>query len=310
MGADADTLLIEGAVAAADPHFEALVAADAVLARLWTGGEWCEGPAVLADGTVVWSDIPNDRVLRRRPDGTIRVDSPSHFANGHTLDREGRLIRCEHGRRQISLVADDGTTTTVVDSHAGGRLNSPNDVVVKSDGTIWFSDPPYGILSDREGHKAPSEQAGNFVYRFDPASGEIAVATDFPEEPNGLAFSPDESILYVSDTSAALRESGGNHHIVAFDVGADGRTLSNPRVFAEIEPGLADGFRVDIKGNIFTSSETGIVVYSPVGELLGRIAIPEKTSNCVFDGGRLYVTAGRSLYAIETLTSGAGLDVG
>jgi gluconolactonase len=299
---------VETTFVVADPRFEELVPADAELRRLWTGGEWVEGPAVLPDGTVVWSDIPNERVLRMAPDGSVRVDAPSHFANGHTVDPECRLVRCEHGRRQISRVAEDGSTTTVVDRFEGGRLNSPNDVVVKSDGTIWFSDPPYGILSDREGHKAPSEQAGNFVFRFDPATEDLRVASgDFIEEPNGLAFSPDESLLYVSDTSAALRDEGGNHHIVAFDVTADGR-LENPRVFAEIEEGLADGFRVDAAGNVFTSSAGGILVYTPEGELLGRIVVPEMVSNCAFggpDGRRLYITASSSLYAIELSTRGA-----
>jgi gluconolactonase len=208
---------------------------------------------------------------------------------------------------RISRTEHDGSVTVIVDRHAGGRLNSPNDIVVKSDATIWFTDPPYGIVSDGEGHRAESEQTGNHVFRFDPADGSLRIATDVIEEPNGLAFSPDEAILYVSDTSAAMREGTGNHHVVAFDV-RDGEQLVDPRVFAVMKSGLPDGFRVDRGGNLFSSSADGIHVIAPDATPLGRIPVPEVVSNCAF-GGRagttLFITASTSLYAIELQTVGA-----
>src|SRR3954454_13054379 len=274
---------------------------DSVVTRLWTGGEWLEGPVCLPDGDVLFSDIPNDRVLRWSPDGGVRVElQPCGHANGHTLDREGRLVRCEHGRRRVSRVEADGTVHGLVDRYDGKRLNSPNDVVVRSDGTIWFTDPPYGILSDREGHKADSELGEHYVFRLDPATGELTIVTDAVEDPNGLAFSPDETILYVSDTSGARLGDAGNPHIVAFDVAGSAR-LERARVFAVIEPGLADGFRVDPDGNLYSSSAAGLIVYAPQGEELGRTPVPEVPSTCVFDatGARLYVTASSSLYAVD-----------
>ena len=295
---------------ALDPAFHDLVPAAARLERLMGGAAWAEGPVWLPeDGSVLWSDIPNDRVLRWSPDGDSgEAIRPSDFANGHALDLDGSVIACEHGRRRISRLLSDGTRETIVDAYRGRRLNSPNDVIVKSDGTIWFSDPPYGIVGDREGHRASSELEGNFVFRLDRTTGGLAVATDAIEEPNGLAFSPDESILYVSDTSAALRSDGsGNHHIVAFDV-EDGRALAGPRIFYVASPGLADGFRVDRAGNVFTSATDGIHVVDPTGRLLGKILVPEKVSNCVFGGPdlrRLFITAASSLYAIDLATSGA-----
>jgi gluconolactonase len=295
---------------ACDPRFETLVPREAQLTRIMTGAAWAEGPVWLpADGSVLWSDIPNNRVLRWAPDGSSGVFREHvDFQNGHTLDRDGSVLACEHGGRRIVRLAADGRATSVVERYQGRRLNSPNDLVVKSDGTIWFSDPPYGIVSDIEGHKADSELGDNYVFRWDPATETLAIATDAIEEPNGLAFSPDESILYVADTSAALRkDETGNHHIVAFNV-VDGRDLLDPRVFYVAEPGIADGFRVDEEGNVFTSAADGIHVVAPDGTLLGRIFVPEKTSNCVFggpDGRRLFITAGTSLYAIDLATAGA-----
>lgn len=292
-----------------DDRFAALVPASASLERLATGAAWSEGPVyVPRDDCVLWSDVPNNRVLRwARGEGMSVHTAPSDFANGHTLDLDGRVVRCEHGGRRISLVKPDGTVVTLVDRFEGRRLNSPNDVVVRSDGTIWFTDPPYGILSDREGHKAESELGVNHVFRFDPAAGELTAVTDAVEEPNGLAFSPDESLLYVSDTSAALGRHEGHHHIVAFDV-EDGRRLGEPRVLAVIEPGLADGFRVDVHGNLFTSAGDGVHVLAADGTLLGKIHVPETVSNCVFGGPRrtrLFITATTSLYAIDVSTAGA-----
>jgi gluconolactonase len=195
----------------------------------------------------------------------------------------------------------------LVDRYQGRRLNSPNDLVEKRDGSIWFTDPPYGILSDREGHQAPSELRANYVFRYDPATGALDVASDLAEEPNGLAFSPDESVLYVTDTSAALRTDGsGNHHILAFDV-IGGRTLARPRVFAVVEPGLADGIRVDERGRVYTSSEDSVQVYHPDGTRLARIPVPEKVGNLTFGGAardELYICASTSLYRIRLNTHG------
>jgi len=296
--------------APADPAFSQLLAPGAVLRRLATGAIWSEGPVWLPeDGNVLWSDIPGNRVLRWSPSGEVSVFlDGAEFENGHTLDLDGSVIACSHGERRIERLGRDGTRTPIVERYRGPRLNSPNDVIVKSDGTIWFSDPQYGIVQAHEGHLAESEIGDNLVFRFDPATGDLDAVTDAPDEPNGLAFSPDESILYVADTSAALRTDGsGNHHILAFDV-VDGRRLANPRLFYDCPAGLADGFRVDVEGRIWTSSLDGIRVVTPDGRELGRIPVPEKTSNCVFggtEGNQLFITAGTSLYTIETATRGA-----
>lgn len=305
---------IPGWSALADaPGFDALVPPGASLLRLATGATWSEGPVWLpGDGSVIWSDIPANRLLRWSPvSGASVFLAPSGFENGHVLDLDGSVLACSHGERRIERLGLDGTITPVVDRYRGHRLNSPNDLVVKRDGTIWFSDPPYGIVSDREGHRADSEIGDNLVYRFDPASGEITAVTDAVEEPNGLAFSPDETLLYVADTSAALRhDGGGNRHIVVFDVIDGGTRLERPRVFYALSAaeGLADGFRVDEGGNVFTSADDGIHVVSPDGTRLGRIPVPERVSNCVFggpDGTRLFITATTSLYAIDLATRGA-----
>jgi len=291
-----------------DPRLQRLVDPAATPRRLWTGGEWTEGPVyVPAEDCVYWSDIPNDRVLRwSESEGATVALHPAGYPNGHTLDREGRIIRCEHGGRRVSRVEQDGTLTTIADRYAGGRLNSPNDVVVKSDGTIWFTDPPYGIISDREGHKADSEQSGCFVFRCDPADGSLTVVSDALQDPNGLAFSPDETILYVSDTSAD-RVEGGNHHLFAFDV-VDGRQLANLREFAVCDPGVFDGLRVDVEGNVWTSAAETVSIYAPDGVRLGRIALPQVVSNCTFggpDGTTLFMTVTSSLYALTVATTGA-----
>lgn len=281
--------------------FKTLLAADAQLVRLASGGAWTEGPVWLPrEQALVYSDIPNDRMLRwHAQDGLTVFRQPSNFANGHTLDTQARLVSCEHGARRISRTEFDGRIVTLADRYQGRRLNSPNDVVVKSDGSIWFTDPPYGIVSDYEGHAAPSELGGNYLFRLEPDSGDLAIASDAFEAPNGLAFSPDESVLYVSDTGYSL--GGTNYHIMAFDV-VEGARLANSRVFAVVEPGRSDGFRVDEHGNVWTSSDDSIQVYAPDGVRLGRIPVPERVSNCTFGGahGRtLFVTASTSLYAIE-----------
>ena len=293
-----------------DPRAEALARAGESLQRVATGAAWSEGPVWMReDGSVLWSDIPNDRMLRWHPaDGMSVWRDQVAFTNGHTREADGSLLHCSHGQRAIVRTRfagghlSRGIDEIVVDRYQGRRFNSPNDIVVKRDGTIWCTDPPYGIVSDHEGHRAESELQDNYVFRFDPASGALDIVSDFVEEPNGLAFSPDESLLYVSDTSAALRhDGGGHHHIVAFDV-KDGRTLMNPRIFAVVAPGLSDGFRVDARGWLYTSSADSVQVYHPDGTRLARIPVPEKVGNLTFGGperDELYIAASTSLYRIR-----------
>jgi gluconolactonase len=291
-----------------DKRFYDLVIPNAWLERLYEGCRWAEGPVWFGDGQyLVWSDIPNRRMLRWVEGlgvGIFRADS--NYANGNTLDRQGRLVTCEHGGRRVTRTEPDGAITVLADSFAGKRLNSPNDVVVKSDGSVWFTDPPYGILSDYEGFKAPQEQEGCFVYRLDPATGELGVATRELRKPNGLAFSPDESILYVAE-SGASHDPGCPRHILAFPVESDGR-LGRSRVFAEVTDGLPDGFRVDVEGHVWTSAGQGVECFDPKGDLLGRIRLPEVAANVTFGGprrNRLFITATSSLYAIFVATAGA-----
>ena len=301
-----------------DSRFAPVAQGAGPLERLCTGAVWSEGPVWMReDGSVLWSDIPNNRMLRwHAEDGMSVWREGVEFTNGHTREADGALLHCSHGLRAIVRTRFAGSgeglqplpDEVVVDRYQGRRLNSPNDIIVKRDGSIWFTDPPYGIVSDREGHKAQSELGRNHVFRFDPASGALRSVSDFVEEPNGLAFSPDERILYVSDTSAALRTDGsGHHHIVAFDV-IGGQDLANPRVFAVVNPGLADGFRVDVHGFVYTSSADSVQVYHPDGTRLGRIAVPEKVGNLTFGGSggdELFVCASASLYRIRLNTSGA-----
>lgn len=294
-------------------HRVQAVVQGASLERLCTGAVWSEGPVWLhEDESVLWSDIPNNRMLRwSEADGMTVWREGVEFTNGHTRDVNGDLLHCSHGLRAIvrtpmraGCISSDTPHALVVDRYQGKRLNSPNDVVVKRDGTIWFTDPPYGILSDREGHKAVSEQLANHVFCFDPATNTLTAASAWVREPNGLAFSPDERLLYVSDTSAALDENG-NHHIVKFDVAA--HVLSNPRVFAVVSPGLPDGFRVDRQGWLYTSSLDSVQVYHSDGTLLGKIHVPEKVGNLCFggpQGNQLYMAASTSLYRIHLHTHG------
>ncbi|MBH0237859.1 SMP-30/gluconolactonase/LRE family protein [Methylobrevis albus] len=293
-----------------DPRFGPLVIASAALERLATGCRWAEGPVyVPAAKSLLWSDIPNDRVLRfDETDGSVSVfESPCGYHNGHTLDRQGRVIACEHGARRLARLGHDGRWTGLVDRVGGQRLNSPNDVVVRSDGTIWFTDPTYGIDSDYEGHAATSEIGACHVYRFDPATRTAAAVVTDMVRPNGLAFSPDERLLYVAET-------GGTHvtglpaTIRAYDVAAGGTAVGGGRVFATSPAGFFDGFRVDRHGNLWTSSGDGVRVYAPDGAALGRIAVPEPVSNLCFGGpkrNRLFVTATTSLYAIFIATGPA-----
>jgi gluconolactonase len=255
----------------------------------------------------VFSDVKGCRMFRWDRSGEDSVfRASSNYANGNTLDREGRLVSCEHGRRGVSRTELDGTVHLLVDRFDGRRFNSPNDVVVKSDGTIWFSDPPYGIAGDEEGFHAPSQIVGCWVYRFDPATGALdAVATDV-QRPNGLAFSPDESRLYVADMSIVDFPTRGRRHLAGYGVVA-GRALARPRVLAVVDPGIPDGFRVDAGGNVFCSCEDGVLVLDDAGRRLGKIRVPERVSNCTLGGpgqDELFVTATTSLYHVRLATRG------
>jgi gluconolactonase len=297
-----------------DDGVTSLISDGAALENLYSGTEWGEGPLWIASlASVRWSDIPNDRILQfdEASGETSVFRAGAEFTNGRTLDLDGRVVQCSHGRRSVERETSlDGSTPpeTLVDRWDGARFNSPNDVVVASDGTIWFTDPPYGIdPSEREGHAAEPEYGGCFVFRFDPATGALdPVITDMIH-PNGLAFSPDETTLFVSDTGFSAGTTPGRH-IRAYTVDVRGATCSNGRDFAVVRPGASDGFRVDVEGRIWTSSEDAVQVLSPSGEVLERIAVPEKVSNVCFggaDGRDLYITASTSLYRIRTTTTQA-----
>ena len=283
-----------------DPVFASYVLGNAPLERIATGFRWTEGPVWFADSrTLVFSDIPNNAVLRWiEGQGVSTFRAPSDFANGHTRDREGRLISCSHGRRAVLRTELDGTVTVLADRFDGRRLNSPNDVVVKSDGTIWFSDPHYGIMLDYEGGRADQELPCN-VYRLDPATSELSVVAGDFAGPNGLAFSRDESKLYVADTGAVF-DAKAERHIRAFDVQADG-TLSGGAVFHIVTPGAADGLRLDEDGNIWSSAGDGVHCIAPDGRVLGKIKVPEVVANLTFGDrhrSRLFICASTSVYAI------------
>jgi gluconolactonase len=285
-----------------DERFRRCFNRNARLDHLYSGCRWAEGPAYFPAGRyLVWSDIPNDRMLRydeaTEAVGVFR--SPAGYTNGHTVDRQGRLVSCEHGHRRVTRTEPDGSITVLADAYAGGRLNSPNDVVVRSDGSVWFSDPAYGIDSDYEGHRAPMEQPECYLFRIDPSGG-LSVAADGFSRPNGLAFSLDERRLFVSDT-------GGPDHIRVFDV-ADDLSLSGGDVFAECTCGVFDGFRLDTEGRIWTSAGDGVHVYDPDGTLLGKVRVPEVVANVCFGGpkrNRLYICATTSLYAVLLPVNGA-----
>ncbi|KAJ53945.1 gluconolactonase [Actibacterium mucosum KCTC 23349] len=281
-----------------DPVFDSFVLGNAPVKQLATGFDWVEGPVWFGDaGCLLFSDIPNNRILRWTPgEGISTYRAPSNYANGHTRDRQGRLISCEHGTRRVTRTEHDGTISVIADAYQGKRLNSPNDVVVKSDGSIWFSDPHYGIKTNYEGFVSEQELPCN-LYRVDPDTGAMdAVVTD-GNCPNGLAFSPDESRLYMADTGRMFSDDA--QHIRVFDVTDNG--LTGGDVFHTIAPGCADGIRVDSDGNIWSSAADGVHCIAPDGRLLGKILVPELVSNICF-GGRakhqLYITATTSIYRI------------
>ncbi|MEY4359331.1 MAG: hypothetical protein RLZZ631_817 [Cyanobacteriota bacterium] len=291
-----------------DPRFEALVLFNAELELLAEGFRWVEGPVWFGDHRcLLFSDIPNNRTLRwSEQHGVSTFLEPSDFANGQTRDLEGRLIQCHHSSRCLTRREHNGETTTLVSQARGHRLNAPNDVVVKSDGSIWFSDPLYGLMNDYEGGRQTSEQAPA-LYRLDPATGVAqAMATDF-DGPNGLAFSPDEQLLYVAE-SGAPGDSAPRQYIRRFQVGNDGISLSGGEVFHKISPGWADGFRVDEHGNLWCGAADGVHVIAPDGALIGKVLVPKRVSNLCFGdryGSRLFLCASTAIYALFTNTRGA-----
>ena len=295
-------------IVALDPRFTFNVNTGAI-ERLTTGYRWCEGPVYFRDlRCLVWSDIPNNRMMRwTEDDGSIGVfRQPSNYANGNTRDNGGRLVTCEHDTRRVTRTEYDGSITVICDKYQGKPLNSPNDVVVSSDGAIWFTDPGYGILGNYESAaKRPLELPTN-VYRVDPHTGHAAVVADDFERPNGLAFSPDERRLYVVD-------SGKPAHVRVFEV-ANGPRLTGSKVFAESKPGTADGVRTDMSGNVWCSQgwgdpkEDGVRCYAPDGALIGKILLPETVANLCFGGpkkNRLFICASTSVYAVYLNDVGA-----
>ena len=303
------TFYPDPAVQTLDPSFAKYRVTLGAVERLATGLRWAEGPVWFGDARhLLVSDIPNDRIVKWDEQTGLLSDyrRPSGFANGNTRDRQGRLVTCEHGGRRVTRTEHGGAITVLMDRFEGKRLNSPNDVVVKSDGTIWFTDPPFGLLSDYEGERAERERP-DCVYRFDPATGQATVVEDSVPGPNGLAFSPDEKTLYLVASRATPRE------IVAYDVGDDGR-LRHGRPLIDAGPaGTPDGFRVDEDGNLWcgwgmgTPELDGVMVFNPAGEPIGRIALPERCANVCFGGlhrNRLFMAASQSIYALYVNTRG------
>ena len=299
------------AVESLDERFDRYRIFSAAVERLFTGCLWAEGPVWFGDGRyLLWSDIPNQRILKWEEEtGQVSVfRRPSDFANGNTRDRQGRLVTCEHGSRRVTRTEYDGSVTVLMDSWQGKRLNSPNDVVVKSDGSIWFTDPPFGLLGNYEGYQAEPELP-QAIYRIDGASGQASVVADDVLGPNGLCFAPDERLLYVV-------ESRGQPHrkILAYDVGADGRTITNKRVLIDAGPGgTPDGMRCDVDGNLWCGwgmgkpELDGVMVFAPDGTPIGRIALPERCANLCFGGkhrNRLFMAASQSLYAVYVHAQG------
>jgi gluconolactonase len=298
-------------VEALDKRFTARVG-NAAIQRVATGFRWAEGPVYFRDGGyLLWSDIPNNRIMRwSEDDGHVSVfRANSNFSNGNTRDREGRLITCEHDTRRVTRTEPDGSITVLIDSFQGKKLNAPNDVVVASDGAVWFTDPGYGIFGNYEGHKDTLELPAQ-VYRLDVKTGQATVVANDIDKPNGLAFSPDERKLYVCDSGLT---HGGRSEMRVFDVNGD--KLTNSKVFAaNFAPGFTDGVRIDIDGNVWCSmgwadpKEDGVRCYAPSGDLIGKIHLPETCANLCFGGkrrNRLFMTASTSVYAVYVETQGA-----
>ena len=298
------------AIEVIDQRFSKIKIGNTVVERLWTGARWSEGPVWFGDGGfLLWSDIPNNRILKwQEATGLVSVfRNPSNNSNGHTRDRQGRLISCEHGTRRVTRTEYDGSITVLIDKYDGKRLNAPNDAVVHPDGHIWFTDPGYGILFNYEGHKSAFELPTS-VYRLNPDRGTVTIVTEELERPNGLCFSPDYEKLYVADT-------GSPKNIIVFDV-MDSERLENKKVFADMSPGTADGLRCDTDGNVWAGAGwvgegfDGVHVFAPDGTLIGKIHLPEICANLCFGGvkrNRLFMTASQSLYSVYVEAQGAPL---
>jgi gluconolactonase len=296
------------AVEILDPSFAKYQVTLAAVERLYTGCRWAEGPVWFGDGRyLLWSDIPNNRILKWEEEtGAVSLfRRPSNNANGNTRDRQGRLVTCEHDARRVTRTEYDGSLTVLLDRFEGKPLNSPNDVVVKSDDSVWFTDPPFGILGNYEGHTAEIELPTN-VYRIDGRTGKASVVAGEINRPNGLCFSPDEKKIYIV-------ESGPPRKIWAFDVVADGTRLANGKVHIDPGPGTPDGFRCDVDGNLWagwgmTPELNGVRIFSPAGEPIGHIRLPERAANLCFGGlkrNRLFMAGSQSLYALYVNTQGA-----
>jgi gluconolactonase len=298
------------AVKVLDPSFAKYRIMNAAVERLATGLRWCEGPVWFGDGRyLLWSDIPNNRIMRwDEATGTVgEFRKPSNFANGNSRDRQGRLLTCEHAGRRVTRTEYDGRVTVLASQWDGKPLNSPNDIVCKSDGSIWFTDPPFGILHHYEGNQAKQELPTN-LYRIDPRTGKLAVMAGDLNRPNGLAFSPDESKLYVGENGVTPRK------IHVYDVVSGGTKLGNKKQFLDCGPGTVDGFRCDTDGNLWcgwgmgSDDLDGVMVFNPAGKPIGRIQLPERCANLCFGGtarNRLFMAASQSVYALYVGAQGA-----
>jgi gluconolactonase len=299
------------AVITLDPRFEKIRPPfNASVEKHFTGCRWSEGPVWFGDGRyLLWSDIPNDRILKWEEEtGAVSVfRKPSNNSNGNTRDRQGRLVTCEHGGRQVTRTEHDGTITVLCNRFEGKPLNSPNDVVVKSDGSIWFTDPPFGIMGDYEGDRHEPELPVTRVYRVDGATGKVTIVADDIRGPNGLAFSPDESLLYVVESRAQPKRAIRRFNVI------DGVKLANGSDFGDLGEGTPDGFRCDVDGNLWcgwgmSEALNGVAVFAPDGTMIGRITLPERAANLCFGGvkrNRLFLAASHSLYSVYVNTQGA-----
>lgn len=292
-----------------DDRFGRLVNGNAHVDKLYTGCRWAEGPAYFPAGRyLVWSDIPNDRIMRwDETDASVSVfREPAMHTNGHTVDRQGRLVSCEHRGRCISRTGFDGRREVLVAEIDGKRFNSPNDLVVKSDGTIWFTDPTYGIDTNYEGDQSEAEVEGSYVYRFDPDTRDISAVITNMVKPNGIAFSQDESLLYVADTGQS-HVKNGPRHIRVFNVADDSKSVSGGEIFATCNAGVFDGFRIDTEDRIWSSAADGVHCFEADGTLIGKIRVPEVVANVCFGGvkrNRLFICGTTSIYAVYVMTQG------